>query len=57
MWWIIAAVIVLLCLFLWAIARSASNNVDEDTQRLLDEEQTRAIEDYLKKKKETSHQK
>ena len=51
MWWIIGILVLLIMVFLWLILNNASRSVDDETQRLLDEEQTRAIEEYLKKEK------
>ena len=50
MWWIIGILVLLIMIFLWMILKNASRSVDDETQRLLDEEQTRAIEEYLQKK-------
>ena len=36
--------------FLWMIVRSASNSVDDETQAMLDDEQTQYIKDYFEKK-------
>ena len=51
MWWIIGVIIIAICIFLWLVVRGASQNIDSETQRLLDEEQTKAVEEYLQKKK------
>ena len=50
MWWIIAIVVFVICVFLWLVVRSASHSIDDETQSMLDEEQTRIVEEYLQKK-------
>ena len=52
MWWIIGIVALILLIFLWMIVHSANQSIDDDTQAMLDEEQTRAVADYLKQKEE-----
>ena len=52
MWWIIGIVALVLLIFLWMIVHSANQSIDDDTQAMLDEEQTRAVADYLKQKEE-----
>ena len=52
MWWIIGIIAIVILIFLWLIARSAARSVDEDTQAMYDEEQTKYIENYYKEKKQ-----
>ena len=53
MWWIIGIIIALIILvFLWLIVRSAARSIDEETQAMYDEEQSKYIENYYKEKKE-----
>ena len=47
---IIGIVWVVILGFLWMIVRSASNSIDDDTQAMLDDEQTQYIKDYFEKK-------
>lgn len=49
-WWIIGIIGVLVLLFLWVVVRRAAHSVDDETQAMLDEEQTQAVEEYLRKK-------
>lgn len=51
MWWIIGIILLFVLLFLLLLVRSAGHSVDKETQVIEDEEQTRAVEEYLKKKK------
>ena len=53
MLWIILIVIIIMYLFLWIIVRNSSKSIDEETQRLLDEEQTRAVEEYLRENEQS----
>lgn len=57
MWWIIAIVVFVICFFLWLVVRSASHSIDDETQSMLDEEQTRIVEEYLQKKAEQQAEK
>jgi cytoskeletal protein RodZ len=50
MWWIIGIVALVLLFFLWMIVHSANQSIDDDTQAMLDEEQTEAVAEYMKKK-------
>lgn len=50
MWWIIGIILLFVLLFLLLLVRSAGHSVDKETQDIEDEEQTRAVEEYLKKK-------
>ena len=55
MWWIIGIIIVLsILVFLWLIVRSAARSVDEETQAMYDEEQSKYIENYFNEKKNRS---
>ncbi len=49
LWIIIGIPFILVCLFLVIVAKNASNSKDEETQRLEDEEQTKAVEEYMRK--------
>lgn len=51
MWWIIVIIILAVFVFLWLIVRSAAHSIDDDTQAMLDDEQSRYIEDYFEKQK------
>ena len=48
MWWIIGIIILLVLAFLLLLVRSAAHSVDPETQNMIDEEQTKAVEDYLR---------
>jgi len=50
MGWIIGIIVLIIMVFLWLIVRSAARSVDEDTQAMYDEEQSRYIEEYFKEK-------
>ena len=50
MWWIIGIIATLILLFLWMIVRSAAHSIDAETQEMYDEEQSRYIEEYYKKR-------
>ena len=50
MGWIIGVIVLIIMVFLWLIVRSAARSVDEDTQAMYDEEQSRYIEEYFKEK-------
>ena len=52
MWWIILAIALVILAFLWMIVHSAARSVDDDTQVMLDEEQTKAVTEYQKEKEE-----
>jgi len=54
MGWLIAGiVVVVLLVFLWMIVHSAARSVDDETNARLDEEQTRAVEEILRKREES----
>jgi len=51
--WVIVGIIGLaLLIFLWMIVHSAARSVDDETNAMLDEEQTRAVEEILRKREE-----
>ena len=50
MWWIILVILFVL-LFLWLMAHGAARGIDKETQTIIDEEQTLAVEEYKKRKK------
>ena len=52
MWWIIGIVALFILFFLWMIVRAASHSVDDDTQARLDDEQTRYVTEYQKKRED-----
>ena len=54
MWLIIGIVWIGILIFLWLIVRSASHSIDDDTQAMLDDEQTQYIKEYFDNKKDRS---
>ncbi len=54
---IIGIIWAVLLAFLWLIVRSASNSIDDDTQAMLDEEQTQYIKEYFEKKEKKKKEK
>ncbi len=50
MWWVIGIIAFGILFFLWMIVRGAANSVDESTQEMLDEEQSRYVAEYFRKK-------
>ena len=50
MWWIIGIIVFSILCFLWVIVRSAARSVDEKTQAMYDEEQSKYIENYFQEK-------
>ncbi len=52
MWWIIGIFGFVTLIILWVIVRGASQSIDEDTQAMLDEEQSRYIAEYFREKEE-----
>ena len=54
MWWIIGIVMFIILVFLWMIVRSAARSVDEKTQAMYDEEQSKYIENYFREKQDPS---
>ena len=51
-WWIVGIVGVILLVFLWMIVHSAARSVDDETNARLDEEQTQAVEEILRKREQ-----
>ena len=56
MWWIIGIVVLIILVFLWMIVRSAARSVDEKTQAMYDEEQSKYIENYFRQKQNPSRE-
>ena len=52
MWWIFGLIWLIALIILWMIVRGASHSIDEDTQSMLDEEQSKYIAEYFKEKEE-----
>ena len=52
MWWIFGLIWLIALIILWLIVRGASHSVDDDTQAMLDEEQSKYIAEYFKEKEE-----
>ena len=52
MWWIFGLIWLIALIILWMIVRGASHSVDDDTQEMLDEEQSKYIAEYFKEKEE-----
>ena len=52
MWWIIGVIALILLIFLWMIVHAATQGIDDDTQAMLDDEQTRAVTEYLQEREE-----
>ena len=52
MWWIVLIVALIILVFLWMIVRSAARSLDEHTQEMYDEEQSRYIAEYFKDKED-----
>ena len=51
MWWIVIIIaVIVLSLFLYIIAHTSAKSLDEDMQRMLDEEQTQIVSELLKEK-------
>ncbi len=50
MWWIVGLIVLFIGIFLWMIVHSAAKGMDEHTRKLLDEEQTRAVSEILRKR-------
>ena len=46
-----------LAAFLWLIVKSASRSIDDETQAMLDDEQTAYIKEYFDKKKKQTEKK
>lgn len=46
-----------LAAFLWLIVKSASRSIDDETQAMLDDEQTAYIKEYFDKKKRQTEKK
>lgn len=53
MWLWILIIWIGIMIFLWLIARSASQSLDDDTQAMLDDEQTQYIKEYFDKKNQS----
>lgn len=51
MWWIVGIVVLIILVFLWMVVRSAARSVDEKTQAMYDEEQSKYIENYFNEKR------
>ena len=51
MWWIVIIIaVIVISLFLYIIAHTSAKSLDEDMQRMLDEEQTQIVSELLKEK-------
>lgn len=57
MWWIIIIVVLLLQIFLWLVLHAATRSINDEMQAKLDEEQTRAVNEYLKNKEKKAQNK
>ena len=52
MGWIIAGIAAVVLVFLWTIVHSAARSVDDDTRARQDGEQTRAVEEILRRREQ-----
>ena len=57
MWWIIGIIALIILVFLWMIVHAATRSIDDSTQAMLDDEQTRAVTEYPLKKEEKEKKK
>lgn len=48
--WIIIIAIIVIALFLYIIAHSSTQSIDDDLQEMLDEEQTQIVAEMLKER-------